>query len=186
MSLLSDEEIEKAFDDIPEDIYDGYKSIARAIEAAVMAKLKAQRENFDEKLPDFFISNLSMNTIKYNSAVHEKQYFSKNKYEDCVIPVYFHPIPADDVVRQRVAELEAELRSIISEKVIVESELAACREDAERYRHIRDDGHGVTLSVMVVSNEDDGPVECWIHGFPPDELNRAIDAARNNHATQET
>ena len=59
------------------------------------------------------------------------------------------------------------------EKPVVEQD---DRRDAERYRYIRDNGHGITISVLAVSEEDDGDAECWITGYPPDELDRAIDA----------
>ena len=55
------------------------------------------------------------------------------------------------------------------------AELAACKRDAERYRYIRDDGDGFEITVREV-NEDGG--ETWVAGYPPTELDAAIDAAR--------
>lgn len=63
--------------------------------------------------------------------------------------------------QSRIAELEAEN--------------ATLKEDAERYRYLRDDGHGFDISVMERTTEYD---EWWVHGYPPEELDAAIDAAR--------
>lgn len=45
--------------------------------------------------------------------------------------------------------------------------------DAERYRYLRDCGHGFDLSVREETEEG----EIWVTGYPPDELNKAIDQA---------
>jgi len=45
--------------------------------------------------------------------------------------------------------------------------------DAERYRYLRDNGDGFDIAVR----EDDEDGESWVHGYPPDELDAAIDAA---------
>jgi hypothetical protein len=46
--------------------------------------------------------------------------------------------------------------------------------DAERYRWLRNDGAGFDISVAEI--DDDGH-ESWVHGYPPEELDAAIDAA---------
>ena len=46
--------------------------------------------------------------------------------------------------------------------------------DAERYRWLRNDGAGFDISVAEI--DDDGH-ESWVHGYPPEELDTAIDAA---------
>lgn len=53
------------------------------------------------------------------------------------------------------------------------AELAAMERDAERYRHLRDDGYG--FDVCVLEMDEHG--ESWVHGYPPEELDAAIDAA---------
>ena len=55
------------------------------------------------------------------------------------------------------------------------AELAACREDAERYRWLRDDCGG--FEVTVREENEDG-YESWVAGYPAEELDAAIDAAR--------
>ena len=54
-------------------------------------------------------------------------------------------------------------------------ELAACQQDAERYRWLRDNGDGFEITVREV-NEDGG--EEWIAGYSGPELDIAIDTAR--------
>jgi hypothetical protein len=44
---------------------------------------------WDEPTPDFYISELSRNTIRYHNAVHGQQDFSKNRMNNCVVPVWF-------------------------------------------------------------------------------------------------
>ena len=46
--------------------------------------------------------------------------------------------------------------------------------DAARYRYLRDDGEGFDISVLERDTEDG---ELWVHGYPPEELEAAIDAA---------
>lgn len=46
--------------------------------------------------------------------------------------------------------------------------------DAARYRYLRDDGEGFDISVLERDTEDG---ELWVHGYPPEELDAAIDAA---------
>ena len=46
--------------------------------------------------------------------------------------------------------------------------------DAERYRYLRNDCAGIDIAVAEL--DDDGH-ESWVHGYPPDELDAAIDAA---------
>lgn len=46
--------------------------------------------------------------------------------------------------------------------------------DAARYRYLRDDGEGFDISVLERDTEDG---ELWVHGYPPEELDDAIDAA---------
>lgn len=55
------------------------------------------------------------------------------------------------------------------------AELAECKQGAERYRWIRDNGDGVEITVREV-NEDGG--EEWIAGYYGPELDIAIDTAR--------
>lgn len=45
--------------------------------------------------------------------------------------------------------------------------------DATRYRYLRDDGDGFDLSVREEGDEG----EEWVTGYPPDELDAAIDTA---------
>lgn len=45
--------------------------------------------------------------------------------------------------------------------------------DAARYRYLRDDGEGFDISVLERDTEDG---ELWVHGYPPEELDDAIDA----------
>ena len=55
------------------------------------------------------------------------------------------------------------------------AELAACREDAERYRWLRDDCGG--FEVTVREENEDG-YESRVAGYPAEELDAAIDTAR--------
>lgn len=55
------------------------------------------------------------------------------------------------------------------------AELAEFKEDAERYRWLRDNGDGFEITVREV-NEDGG--EEWIAGYSGPELDIAIDTAR--------
>lgn len=53
------------------------------------------------------------------------------------------------------------------------AERDALKADAERYRYLRDDGDGFDISVL----EEDEHGASWVHGYPPEELDAAIDAA---------
>lgn len=55
------------------------------------------------------------------------------------------------------------------------AELAECREDAERWRYLRDDGCGFEITVR---EENEDGYESWVAGYPAEELDAAIDAAR--------
>ncbi len=55
------------------------------------------------------------------------------------------------------------------------AELAECKQDAERYRWLRDDCGGFEVTVRE-ENEDGG--EEWIAGYSGPELDIAIDTAR--------
>ena len=55
------------------------------------------------------------------------------------------------------------------------AELAECREDAERWRYLRDDGCGFEITVR---EENEDGYESWVSGYPGAELDAAIDAAR--------
>ena len=55
------------------------------------------------------------------------------------------------------------------------AELAECKQDAERYRWLRDDCGG--FEVTVREENEDG-YESWVAGYPAEELDAAIDAAR--------
>jgi hypothetical protein len=46
---------------------------------------------WEEPIPDFYISELSKNTIRFNNAIWGKQFFSKKKQEDLVVPCWFAP-----------------------------------------------------------------------------------------------
>ena len=49
---------------------------------------------WNEPTPDFYISKLSQNTIRFHTSVHGKQEFSKNPRADCLVPVWFtNPLP---------------------------------------------------------------------------------------------
>lgn len=54
-------------------------------------------------------------------------------------------------------------------------ELESYKQDAERYRWLRDNGDGFEITVREV-NEDGG--EEWIAGYSGPELDIAIDTAR--------
>ena len=54
----------------------------------------------------------------------------------------------------------------------LESKLAKVEKDAERYRYLRDCGDGFDLSVR----EEDEEGENWVTGYPPEDLDAAIDA----------
>lgn len=54
------------------------------------------------------------------------------------------------------------------------AERDALRKDAERYRYLRDDGSGFEITVR---EEDEDGHETWVSGYPPQELDIAIDAA---------
>lgn len=68
----------------------------------------------------------------------------------------------------RETELAAELAALKAEN----EEL---RKDAERYRYIRDDGDGFDIAVL----EEDEHGASWTHGYPPEELDAAIDDAKD-------
>ena len=55
------------------------------------------------------------------------------------------------------------------------SELAEVKRDAKRYRWLRDDCGG--FEVTVREENEDG-YESWVAGYPAEELDAAIDAAR--------
>lgn len=57
------------------------------------------------------------------------------------------------------------LRELIAER-------DALAKDASRYRYLRDDGDGFTIDVR----EEDDEGENWVTGYPPAELDAAIDA----------
>ena len=61
------------------------------------------------------------------------------------------------------------------EALHLRAELAACREDAERYRWLRDDCGGFEITVR---EENEDGYESWVSGYPGAELDAAIDAAR--------
>ena len=50
----------------------------------------------------------------------------------------------------------------------------AMKLDARRYRWLRDDGSGFEITVC---EEDEDGHETWVSGYPPNELDIAIDAA---------
>ena len=58
--------------------------------------------------------------------------------------------------------------------------LEATERDAKRYRHLRDDEDG--FDVAVRNDGDEG--EYWVHGYPPEELDAAIDAAMQQEQNQ--
>lgn len=69
-------------------------------------------------------------------------------------------------LKHNLTTLRAQLAKLIAER-------DALKEDAERYRYLRDDGDGVDILVL----EEDEHGASWVHGYPPEELDAAIDAA---------
>jgi len=61
------------------------------------------------------------------------------------------------------------------------AELAECREDAERWRYLRDDGCGFEITVR---EENEDGYESWVAGYPAEELDAAIDAARKGEGEE--
>ena len=55
----------------------------------------------------------------------------------------------------------------------LQTENAELRKDAARYWWLRDVGYGFDIAVR----EEDEDGEQWVHGYPPEELDAAIDAA---------
>ena len=101
--LLTEQEI---FECIPTE--EDNIAFARAIESAVLEKLKAQE-------PDAWRTFDGEGGYDYRSYVDNEKYqaefLARNPsytYKNWVEPLYLHPLPPDDVVR--VAELEAVLR----------------------------------------------------------------------------
>lgn len=61
-----------------------------------------------------------------------------------------------------------------AEQAVLQSEqVQAWKRDAERYRWLRDDGDGFTIDVREEGDEG----ENWVTGYPPDDLDAAVDAA---------
>lgn len=58
--------------------------------------------------------------------------------------------------------------------------LEVAERDAKRYLHLRDDGGGFDIAVR--NGGDEG--EYWVHGYPPEELDAAIDAAMQQEQNQ--
>ena len=91
--------------------HEGFVAGARAIESAVLEKLKAQE-------PDAWRTFDGEGGYDYRSYVDNEEYQAEflarnpsSTYKNWVEPLYEHPLPPDDVVRDpRVAELEAVLR----------------------------------------------------------------------------
>lgn len=82
---------------------------------------------------------------------HDERDPLPDKWDDApkkITPLYTHPAPAVAVNEQDQI-------------------------DAARYRYLRDDGDGFDISVREEGDEG----EEWVTGYPPDELNAAIDAA---------
>jgi hypothetical protein len=55
---------------------------------------------WNEPTPDFYITELSRNTIRFHNAVHGRQEFSKKQMGDCVVPVWFTTPPAAQPAHQ--------------------------------------------------------------------------------------
>ena len=81
----------------------------------------------------------------------------------------YHSVPAEDLPNARHIAL-ANPSAIISLLDHVER----LEKDAARYRYLRDNGDGFDISVLERDTEDG---ELWVHGYPPEELDDAIDAA---------
>lgn len=82
-----------------------------------------------------------------------------------------HPLPKGySAMMAREVLYNANPATILQLLDYVES-LERC---AARYRYLRDDGEGFDISVLDRDTEDG---ELWVHGYPPEELDDAIDAA---------
>jgi hypothetical protein len=66
------------------------------------------------------------------------------------------------------------LHDAIRERDELRRQLAEAGQDARRYRWLRDDGSGFEITVR---EEDEDGHETWVSGYPPNELDIAIDAA---------
>ena len=80
-ALNSDTQLQKA------------QTIAELKEAISEAE-KQEPFVWNEPTPDFYITELSRNTIRFHNAVHGRQEFSKKQMGDCVVPVYYTTPPA--------------------------------------------------------------------------------------------
>jgi hypothetical protein len=64
------------------------------LKEAISEAEKRESEAWIEPTPDFYITELSRNTIRFHTSVHGKQEFSKNPRVDCLVPVWFtNPLP---------------------------------------------------------------------------------------------
>ena len=61
-----------------------------------LAEAQPQQESVEwiEPTPDFYISELSRNTIRFHNAVHGRQEFSKKPLNECIVSVWFTLPPA--------------------------------------------------------------------------------------------
>lgn len=100
----------------------------------------------------------------------------------------YHSASCDDVASavDREMELRAEREAMANVlpgyyymdppdggDVPVLEQLRRMAKDAERYRHLRDDGSGFEITVR---EEDEDGAETWVSGYPPREMDAAIDA----------
>lgn len=69
------------------------------------------------------------------------------------------------------------LKNALARIAQLERENAALLADARRYRRIRE-GDGFDIAVR----EEDEDGEMWVYGYPPEELDAAIDAAMKEKA----
>ena len=81
----------------------------------------------------------------------------------------YHSVPDEDLPNARLIAT-ANPSTILQLLDYIET----LEKDAARYRYLRDDGEGFDISVLERDAEDD---ELWVHGYPPEELEAAIDAA---------
>lgn len=137
--VLTDEEIYATWG-IAKNEAQSFREFARAIESAVLAKLKAQEPICHINAAN--VEHLRRGILQSNVRV-------KRNPEKHTVPLYEHPLPPDDVVR-----------------------------DAERYRFLRDEAYLVNPVVAVVWKRNDDRTESeWVNTVDGYSLDCHIDAA---------
>lgn len=71
-------------------------------------------------------------------------------------------------------EARTQIERLTAERDELRRQLDEVEQDARRYRWLRDDGSGFEITVC---EEDEDGHETWVSGYPPNELDIAIDAA---------